>query len=230
MPSFSGRWPRRQASAFFATHGDFVLTQERANVFESDRCLVNLHAVVFGDGIEQVRGGYAARGAEFVAAGFEQVIEEQTRDMVGLDEPAVVVQDAEAGRRRRQSPGLLAIYFLGPPILEEPGFLGRVGAGAVEQHVALGADGCGSDSVVGQDAVHPAGAGAVGRVVDEVAFAFCRTSKRTILLELVEIGLAGIDESKSFSISPRAAGGSLSAAAPFDILGDFGQRSAPFGA
>ncbi len=52
--------------------------------------------MVFGKGVDQVGGGDAFGHAVLPAARFDEVVEEQGDDVVGLDEGAVFVDDAEA--------------------------------------------------------------------------------------------------------------------------------------
>ena len=67
----------RHPRAFLASQRDFVFAKQRANVLETDRRLIDLHAVKFGDRVDQLRRRNAARGAELVSARLEQVVEYQ---------------------------------------------------------------------------------------------------------------------------------------------------------
>ena len=69
---------------------------EFADVFEADRGFIKRDLVVIGEGVDEVGGGDAFGDAVAPAAGFDEVVEEQGDDVVGLDEGAVLIDDAEA--------------------------------------------------------------------------------------------------------------------------------------
>src|SRR5579863_6071028 len=84
--------------AFFATQSDFAGAQQRADVLESDRSFVGFHAVQAGDGVNQMSGRDATRSSQLFTARFQQIIEGQAQNMIGLNEAAVAIEDAEAIR------------------------------------------------------------------------------------------------------------------------------------
>ncbi len=86
-----------EAGAFFAADHDFVLLDEFADVFEADREFRAVDDVMMlGEGVDQVGGGYGFAYAVFPTAGFDEVIEKQRNDVIGLEEGSVLIDDAEA--------------------------------------------------------------------------------------------------------------------------------------
>ena len=85
-----------EASAFFAADQDLVLLDEFANIFEANRGFVELDFVFFGKRVDEIGGRYGFADSVLPAARFDQVIEEQRDDVVGLEERAVFVDNAEA--------------------------------------------------------------------------------------------------------------------------------------
>ena len=81
--------------AFFAADNDLVLADQLADILEADRRLVDRYAVFSGHGIDQMGGGDTAGHTPFQFAHPDQVIQEQGNDVVGLDEGAIAIQDAE---------------------------------------------------------------------------------------------------------------------------------------
>ena len=74
---------------------------------------------MLGQGVDQVGGGHALGHAVAPAARFNQVIEQQRDDVVGLDERAIAIHDAEAvgvavGGDARAAP-ISFIFFLASP-------------------------------------------------------------------------------------------------------------------
>ena len=66
MPSFSGRWPWMVMPALSSPPSAILSgAQQRADVLEADGSFVGLNAVQARDGVDQMRGGNAARGAQF---------------------------------------------------------------------------------------------------------------------------------------------------------------------
>ena len=106
--------------------------------------------MVFGERVDQVGGGDALGDAVPPAARFDQVVEEQRDDVVGLDEGAVAVDDAEAVRVAvggdDQSRADLLHLFL--RIAEQ--MVVRLGRVAAEEHIAVVMDGFDGDAGLAQ--------------------------------------------------------------------------------
>ena len=160
-----------EAGALLASERDGVFQNQLADVLESDRRLMNFAAVFGGNGVEQMRRGHAARGIQLPAAAFDEVVVEQAENVIGRNPGAVRVDDAEAVGVAIG--GQADLRFAG--LLRDHGFreqleiaLGDVRAGALEENVALGANGLAAgDAVFGERAIEIAGAAAVQRVVDD---------------------------------------------------------------
>ncbi len=98
-PSFSGTWPRMVSPADSSPPMAILSSiDELADVLEAHRRLVERNLVVLGQRVDQVGGGHALGHAVLPAARLHQVVEEQRDDVVGLDEGAVAIHDAEAVR------------------------------------------------------------------------------------------------------------------------------------
>src|SRR5439155_17655755 len=81
--------------ALLASDHDLILLDELANVFEAYWSLVQLDAMLFGQGIDQVRGRYRLGHAVLPTPGFHEVIEQQSDDVVRLEERSVIVHNAQ---------------------------------------------------------------------------------------------------------------------------------------
>src|ERR1700721_3241345 len=86
----------RQAPAFFAANSDLVLHDQFANIFESDRSLMQLHTVELRQGIDQIRGRDRFGYAVFPAPAFDEIIEQQSDYIIRRQKSAVGVYDAKA--------------------------------------------------------------------------------------------------------------------------------------
>ena len=85
-----------KAGALFAANDNLVLLDELTNEFESDRGLVQFDFVIFGQGIDEIGGGYRLAHAILPSTALDEVIEQEGDDVIGLQESAVLVYDAEA--------------------------------------------------------------------------------------------------------------------------------------
>ena len=88
--------PNRQPRALFATNRNLVLHDEFADVLESHRRLVQLHAMCLGEGVDQIGGGHRLRHAIFPAPALHQIVEKQGNHIVGLQECAIRIDHTEA--------------------------------------------------------------------------------------------------------------------------------------
>ena len=173
-----------EAGALFASERDGVFQNQLADVLEADRRLVNFAAVFGGDGVEQMRSGHAARGIQLPAAAFDEVVVKQAENVVGRNPGAVRVDDAEAVGVAIG--GQADLRFM-RGLLRDHGFreelqiaLGDVRAGALEENIALGANGfAAGDAVFGEGAIEIAGAAAVQRVVDDARARFSFLIRRS---------------------------------------------------
>ena len=141
MPSFSGTCPRMVSPALSSPPmRDGVFWNEVAHVLEAHRRLVQRHAVQSGDGVQHMRSRHAARRAHFPAARFEQVIVQQAENMVGRNP----VPSASRMPKRSASPSVARptwLLFCRHGFAERRQiFLRKIGPGAVEDHVAIGAN------------------------------------------------------------------------------------------
>ena len=183
----------REPGAFFAAHRDFVFADELADVFEADGSLISGLAVGFRGGVDHLRCGDAAGGGHFPAARFDEVVVDESEDVIGRDPGAVAIDDAEAigvavGGEARGGFG----FFHGVAERSEI-FFGDVGAGAVEERVAIGAHRGDFDAVIGENFVEIACAAAVQGVDDEFRFAFFEDVEFDEFAEALEIVVAKID-------------------------------------
>ena len=92
---------------------------------------------MLGEGVDEIGGGHALGHAVPPAAGLDEVVEEQRDDVVGLDEGAVGVDDAEAvgvavGGDAEGGADLLHFLF---GVAEE--LVVGLGSVAAEEHVAV---------------------------------------------------------------------------------------------
>ena len=85
-----------ETRAFFAADENLVLLDQFANVLEANRRFVEFDLVFFGKRVDEIGGGDRFADSVLPAAGFNQVIEEQRNDVVGLEECAILVDNAEA--------------------------------------------------------------------------------------------------------------------------------------
>ena len=85
-----------ETGGFFAADGDLVGEDQFADVFEAYGGFKERDLVEVGEGVDEVGGGDGFGDAVLPAAGFDEVVEEQGDDVVGLDKGAVLVDDAEA--------------------------------------------------------------------------------------------------------------------------------------
>ena len=81
-----------------AADDDLVLGDQLADILEAHRSLEHLDAVHFRHRVDQVRSGDRTPDAAGHPLDPDQVVQEQGDDVVGLDEAAVAVHDAEAVR------------------------------------------------------------------------------------------------------------------------------------
>src|SRR6266566_3462265 len=179
-----------------------------------------------------MRSGHAARGIQIPAAAFDQVVIEQGKNVVRRNPAALRIDDAKAIRIAiGRQPDLRFVRDHGFGEALEV-LLGDVGAGALEENIALGANGLvPGDAVFLECAIEIAGAAAVQRVVDDarrvLPFQFTETNE---LAEPREIRRSEIHllegacivprrESRGFLRGPRIE----LCGARFDIARDFGQ-------
>ena len=85
-----------QSGALFSSNGDFVLLDEFADVFESHRRFVEFHLVMFSKRIHHVGSRDRLTHSVFPAPAFDQIIEQQGDDLIGLKECTVFVHNAKA--------------------------------------------------------------------------------------------------------------------------------------
>src|SRR3984893_14469571 len=88
--------PNRQARALFPANRDLVLHDQLADVLESHRSLVQLHAVRLRQSVDQIGGGDRLGHSVLPAAALDQVIKEQGNHVIRLQEGSVGVDYAEA--------------------------------------------------------------------------------------------------------------------------------------
>ena len=113
-------------------------------------------------------------------------------------------------------------------------FFGDIGAGAVEERVAIGAHCNDLDAVVGEDLVEVPRSAAVEGIDDEFGFAFFEDVEFDELAEAFQVGVPEIDDFGFGVFVARrsgdiALGGKLGGAG-FDVFGDLGQRGSCVGA
>src|SRR5438128_1279136 len=129
-----------------------------------------------------MRSGHAARRIQIPAAAFDQVVIEQGKNVVRRNPAALRIDDAKAIRiaiGRQPDLRLVRDHSFGEALEV---LLGDVGAGALEENIALGANGLvPADAVFLECAIEVAGAAAVQRVVDDarrvLPFQFTETNE-----------------------------------------------------
>src|SRR5207245_9232675 len=84
------------ASRRLATNQDLAYHHQVRNIFEADRALVQLAAMLGGDAIEHARGVESAHYVARPLLAFEQPAEENRENLVGIDEAAVFGHGADA--------------------------------------------------------------------------------------------------------------------------------------
>ncbi len=211
---------------------NFTFAQQRANVLEAYRSFVSLYAVQSRDGVNQMCSGNATLSAQLFATRFEQIIEHQAQDVIGLDERAVAIENAEAVGIAVGGKACERFLFQHQFFQRREILFRRVGAAAIEQHVALGANRFDRHSMIGEDAIEPAGAAAVHGVVGEIAFGFGQHIEANHFFQLREIRGARINSLEivrdvvemTFFVVRQCGGAFL------DVFGDFGQSRAAIGA
>ena len=85
-----------KTGALLAADDNFVLLNELADEFESNRGFVQLDFVKFGESVYEIGGSYRLAHAILPGTTFDKVIEQEGDDVIGLQESAVFVDDAEA--------------------------------------------------------------------------------------------------------------------------------------
>src|SRR5712691_7247874 len=88
----------RKSGALFAANRDLVLHNQLANVFESNRSLMQLHATRFGDRVDQVRRRHRLRDAILPSPGLHQVVEQQSDYIIGLQKSSIGIDNSKAIR------------------------------------------------------------------------------------------------------------------------------------
>src|SRR5262245_56517375 len=134
--------PDRQPCALFAADDNFVLLDQLAQILEAHRSFVQLHAMMFGQRVDQVGRRNGLAYAVFPPSAFHQIIEQDGDDVIGLDERTVFIHDAEAigiSVGRDAKPGAGAFHG-GTKVVEQR--IVRLRRMAAEQHVASVVD-CG---------------------------------------------------------------------------------------
>src|SRR5439155_5046112 len=87
-----------QSAGFLASNNDRFAFHQRADVFETDWRLIDLHAEQLGDGVDLMTGGHGANHRARPAAVFLQVVEGERQYLVRRQPRAALIDDAEAVR------------------------------------------------------------------------------------------------------------------------------------
>ena len=85
-----------ESGALFTADGDLVLHDQLADVLESDRGLVEFDLVLRRQRVDHVGGDHGLGHTILPTAAFHDVIKEHGDDVIGRDEGAIVIHDAEA--------------------------------------------------------------------------------------------------------------------------------------
>ena len=157
-----------EAGGLFAADGDLVGDDELADVLEADGGFVERDLVVVGEGVDEVGGGDAFGDAVAPAAGFDEVVEEQGDDVVGLDEGAVGVDDAEAVGVAvgGDAEGRADLFHFAFGVAEQ--VVVGLGCMAAEEDVAVVVDGFDGDAGVAEQVGRVAAARAPEGIVDDL--------------------------------------------------------------
>src|SRR5580698_6475360 len=85
-----------EAGTFLAADHDFVLLDEFADVLKADGRFMQRDVMMLSQGVDEVGGGDRFTDAVFPAASLDEIIEQESDDVIGLKESSVLVYDAEA--------------------------------------------------------------------------------------------------------------------------------------
>src|ERR1700676_213996 len=182
-----------EAGAFFTAESDFVFADELADIFEADGSLVRRLAVRTSGGVEELRCGDAAGCGHFPAARFYEIVVDECENVIWLDPGAVAIDDAEAvGVSVGGEAGEGAGVAHGVAERDEI-FFGHVGAGAVEEAIAVGANGLRGYAVIGENFVEISGAAAVECVEYEFDSGLAEHIEADQFGEALEVGFAEAD-------------------------------------
>src|SRR5258708_36393133 len=132
-------------------------------------------------------------GGHIPVARFDEIVVDERENLIGGDPRAVAIDDAEAvgiavggeaggGARIRDG------FAEGREI-----FFGDVGAGAVEEAIAVGAQGLHLNSVISERAVEIAGAATVECVDDKFGFSFAQPVEAHEFFDALEVSVVEID-------------------------------------
>jgi len=151
--------------------------------------------------------------------------------MVGLNESAVAIENAEAVGVTVGGQTGQRFLFQDQLFQRRQIFFRRIRTAAVEQHVAFGAYRFDGHAVVGQNAVEPARAAAMQGVVGEIPLGLGQDVEANHFLQLLEVRLPRIEPLEVvFDVVIRHAIVGKLRRPGFDVLGDFRQRGPAVGA
>src|SRR3954471_9135791 len=86
----------RQPRALFSSDCDGVFVDELSDVLKANWRFVELHLVIVGERVNQVRRRNRLRHTVLPAATLNKVVEEKRDDVIRLDKSAVLVNNTEA--------------------------------------------------------------------------------------------------------------------------------------
>src|ERR1700733_14630035 len=90
--------PNRQPRAFFPANRDLVLHDQFADVLESHWSFKQLNPVMLGQRVDQICRCHRLGHAILPPAALYQIVEEQSDDIIRLQESSVAIDNAEAIR------------------------------------------------------------------------------------------------------------------------------------
>src|SRR6185437_7935454 len=208
----------------------FIFSQQWTHGFETYRSFIHSDSMHLCDRIDQVCGGHAPRGAQLVSARLEQIVKAKPQDMIGRNEPAITVYNAETVGITVGCQSCKSAFLSHGALQWRQIFFGRVGTGPVKEHVAVRANGSDGQTIFNKDPIEPASAASVNGVTDKIAFRFFQNVKTNHAAKLFEVRLARINTLKSifdFVILARVV---LQLSRPlFKVLGDFRESWSPVG-
>src|ERR1700694_3587298 len=85
-----------KSGAFFSSNRYLVLLNQFSDVLEPHRSFIELYSVVLSQGIHHVGGGNRLPYPIFPAAGFDQIIEQNGNNVIGLDKGSIFIHDPKA--------------------------------------------------------------------------------------------------------------------------------------
>src|SRR5437867_6714054 len=92
-----------EAGAFFASNYNLILLDQLADVLKTHGRFMQFDSVVLGKSVNKVCGRDGFRHAVFPTPAFDEVVEEERNNIVGLNECSIFIDDADRKSTRLNS-------------------------------------------------------------------------------------------------------------------------------